>query len=586
MANMTHIQCQFSLAGLDISDKEKLSALIHQNISSAVGVDNVLGCMLIPRNWPQRCILLCKDQGTLEKLLQDGLTLNGSVFEVIEGGARTKGVMVDDAPFDLPNDVIISELGKIGLVSGGVSLPFLVKKAKTSWISGTRKFYLRNLTGDIPPTITVNHEGASIKLCIRHEGQTRYECRFCKEHVTRGNHSCEKKPVKKCFNCGDTGHMNFNCPTGKLCHICTSPGHIARNCPRNKRPAPGTRRPLTEDPVNPGARYVPKSETAATKQPEAAVPLGQRGVPVQDNQKVAATAATKKPEAVPLGQRGAPIQDGQQPGSSSRKPFTFGDIPIVMKRFVKKGKRNRKRHDSGEPASADTNHVVTEAPKSSVGSPSATSVISEAYSRLNGKVSIDAVMMGDSNSRELSLNSDDDMDIKMMSFWEGGAHINDAQAKFEELSDNIGLSRKQAIITNVGACNFPVNSDGDIERLFSDYVELLGSINRRCPNARVYICSIPPRRGYLNCRVNTQIASLNARLESLATSEEGMTYVNNDVFLTDGVTTLPGLYTEKPEDDIHLSSEGKTRVSCAIFDHMKNDRYREIISDENWSEDV
>lgn len=556
------IQCQFSLAGLDISDKEKLSALVHHSISSAVGVDNVLGCMFSPRNWPQRCILLCKDQGTLDKLLNDGLSINDRVFEVIEGGAYVKRVLVDDAPFDLSNDVITAELTKIGQVSGGGSLPFLVKKVKTTWISGTRQFYLRNLIGEIPPTITVSHEGASVKLCIRHEGQTRYECRFCKEHVTRGEHSCERKPVKKCFNCGETGHMNFNCPTAKLCRICTSPGHIAKDCPRNKRPAQGKGRPPSGDPANPGAPSVPKSSgTTATKQPVVTVPLGQRGAPVRDNQK-------------PGGSRNA------------RKPFTFGDIPVMMKNLGKKGKKNRKPRDSGETSGGESADVDTGS------SPSATSVISDAYSRLQGTgtVNVNAMLLGDSNSRGLPIKSDDELNIELLSCWEGGLQINDAQVKIEGLPDGIGLTDKQVVITNVGSCNFPVSTDGDIERLYMEYIELLGSVNRKCPNARVYISSIPPRRGYLNCKVNIQIATLNARLESLATSDEGMTFINNDVFLTDGRATLHGLYSEKPEDDIHLSPEGQLRVACAIVDHVKNDKYRAIISkaeaEEEWSENV
>lgn len=462
--------CQFSLAGLPVDNRDKLTASIYDALHTTVGKDHIKGYMLRPRKWAQRAIIFCMDAGTKKKLLDDGMKINEMNIDFIDGGGNQKKILVDDAPFDMPSEAILAELSKFGDTSGGKHQPFFRNNVKTNWISGTRLFYLSNIkVTELPPTLTVQHKGVMEKLCIRHEGQTLYECRFCLKHVARGDHECNRRPKKKCFNCDSPDHLNYNCPNVRRCHKCQSADHMARNCPQNQ-----TR-----------AKTAPAKPGAASSAPE---------------QPGTASASPKQPNAVPLGQRGAPVQDSQRPSGSGRKPFTFGDIPIVVKRIVGKGKKPRRRRDSGEPAGADAEGVDTQATGSSE-SPSATSVISDAYKRLDGKVTIDALLMGDSNSRGLSLNPDDDLDIKMMTVWEGGCQINDAQAKFEDLPANIGLSHKQAVVTNVGACNFPVSSEEDIDRLFMEYVELLGSINRRCPNARVYICSIPPRRGYLNCRV-------------------------------------------------------------------------------------
>ena len=64
---------------------------------------------------------------------------------------------------------------------------------------------------------------------------------------------------------------------------------------------------------------------------------------------------------------------------------------------------------------------------------------------------------------------------------------------------------------------------------------------------------------------------MNAKLEALANTDEGLSYVNNMVFLADDDATLDGLFSTKPEDDIHLSSDGKSRVASALFDQIRND---------------
>ena len=107
----------------------------------------------------------------------------------------------------------------------------------------------------------------------------------------------------------------------------------------------------------------------------------------------------------------------------------------------------------------------------------------------------------------------------------------------------------------------------------------------------VYISSIPPRRGDLTVKVNRDIRRLNRKLEVLSKAEHGLSFVNNWVFLTDEKTTLPGIYSSKPEDDIHLESDGKQRIACAILDSLKNDCYRaeadaEGDGDADWAESV
>ena len=105
--------------------------------------------------------------------------------------------------------------------------------------------------------------------------------------------------------------------------------------------------------------------------------------------------------------------------------MTLGDAPVVPPR------RKRKRAATGVPTedpNAGTAEATLGPTNSSVGpdganadpaagtsasSPTATSVISDAYGRMNKKLTVDALMLGDSNSRDLSLKSDDSMEIKL-----------------------------------------------------------------------------------------------------------------------------------------------------------------------------
>ena len=354
-----------------------------------------------------------------------------------------------------------------------------------------------------------------------------------------------KKPVKKCFNnCGAEGHMNFNCPNGKQCHKCSSPSHLARDCPQNKRTDPGQRKSL------PGRR-----------------PAG----------------------------------------------MTLGDAVIVPPRPPRTYLNSKKRKKHGTAQSTEENSTsgpanVTSGPTTNtVGpggasagpaqlSPSPESVINDAadnIQEINQKLVVKAILMGDSNSRDLPLTDDDDVELDLMKTTVSGLLISEAQTKFDELPESLGLVMKSAVILHVGSCHFPLQHKEEVELLYKDYVQLLDTVQRKCPNARVYVSSIPPRRGYLSSKMNRDIRRLNRRLEELADKEDGLTFINNTIFLSDDKVTLPGLYSAKPDDDIHLATNGKLRVACAMFDHLKNDAYRARAAavaaedkDADWSESV
>ena len=126
-----------------------------------------------------------------------------------------------------------------------------------------------------------------------------------------------------------------------------------------------------------------------------------------------------------------------------------------------------------------------------------------------------------------------------------------------------------------------MNSDAEIEINFMKYVEALTEVSIRCPNAGIFISSVPPRKGRLNSDINVQISQFNQKLKGLAESEHNVTYIDNYPYLTDDLQTLDDLYEKK--DDIHLSALGKFHVASSMFDAIKNMSFRDRLRNENGS---
>ena len=490
--------CQFSLAGLSVD--ETLPSRIRDGLCNTVDKEKISAVQLKPRKWARTAVIKCVDTETKNKLLSDGITIGDMKIDFLDGGSGSMRISVDDAPLDMPNSVISDILSQYGHVTGSRDQAFYVGDERTDWSSGTRLFFMKHVRKTIPPTMDIPFDGFTEKISIRYDGQSLYECRFCKQHVERGSHTCDQKPVKRCFNCQATDHLNFECPTGKLCRKCSSPGHIARDC-------------------------------------------------------------TSRPQ--------------RQGNGGRRTNIRLGELPIAPPR-----KRRKKRNASQ---------------MNSVGSPSPESVIDEAARNIQinlNKPVIKAYLAGDSNSHDLPLggvHSDDSMALDVTKCTQGGLKVGQANTTITNLPGDSNLEQYTAVILHVGSCDFPVDEDADIDRLFNEYVEMLGTTNRRFINARVFISGIPPRRGYLNCKMNRDIATMNAKLEALANTDDGLSFVNNMVFLADDNATLDGLFSHKPEDDIHLSPDGKSRVASALFDHIRNDLTtveNEPEEEEEWSMNI
>jgi hypothetical protein len=74
-----------------------------------------------------------------------------------------------------------------------------------------------------------------IEVTLYYNGQPDNFCKYCHS----GDHQlteCPLKPTQKCYHCGQTGHVKYNCPhkdRGPKCFNCNTFGHRSYDCPTN-----------------------------------------------------------------------------------------------------------------------------------------------------------------------------------------------------------------------------------------------------------------------------------------------------------------------------------------------------------------
>ena len=525
---------QFQVRGLEI--KNDLTEQLYHAITSCVPCEKIKAVQITPSiKWPQNVVIQCADAETKKTLIDNGLHLYGQPVELNEGGMGSQKITIRGAPLDLPNHVITEEMKKYGEFINITTQRFYAGKTKTAWGNGTRVCFLRNVKNALPPTLVLEYNGYQRKITVHHEGQTQYECRWCKNHLPKDTqHICMRKPVnvKSCFNCKATDHINVNCPHPRSCNICKVVGHMAKDCPSNRNQQTG----------------------------------------------------------------------GVQPGSNPRQNITLGAVPLAPPRDRSK----RKRINTGGAAESSVTATIQEGDATpGPSAPANTGTRPRTYSNrvsLNESIQnqthedeviikevVSCAVLGASNCVGLPLKGDDAVDLNIEYAVQGGLKIEESSSKLSSDISPHNLLEKKAVIINVGSTNFPLTQEESVEGLYAAYTDLVMDVGLKCPNARIFISSIPPRKGSLTAKINRDIKRLNNKLKEMAEGEgeqpKMITFVNNDAFLTDGQVTIADLYDPRNSDDIHLSPKGKSQLANYLFDHIKNDIYREKLASD-WSLNV
>ena len=203
----------------------------------------------------------------------------------------------------------------------------------------------------------------------------------------------------------------------------------------------------------------------------------------------------------------------------------------------------------------------------------------DAHGNGGNKAVLNAVMIGTSNCRNLSLQGDDQLCLNMELLPQGGLSIEDAHEKLEEVSTDF-QKKCDVVVIHVGSCDFPVRNTREMEENYTNYVELLNSISNACPQANILLSSVLPCSGEGKNRVNSQFRSFNQRLNELSQAEQQINYIENDMHFTDESGVISALFSSKDVTGIHLNEDGKMRLASNIQDALKGICYKRKIQTE------
>ena len=214
-----------------------LTEKLYEDIVNKVDESDVLGVQVVPQRWPRKVRVVCAHQAAKDCLLIQGLDLYGKHVDLNEPGNGIIKVTIQDAPIEMSNDIIKSWVEQYGIVSEFRNEHATYQNKRLNWKTGVRYAYVINLRESIPPSAKLPFDGGEITITVWHYGQTHMKCRWCKDIVPKGEHSCARAPVRKCFNCGSEDHIKAACNQGRCCYKCGSSEHIARDCQNQARDA-------------------------------------------------------------------------------------------------------------------------------------------------------------------------------------------------------------------------------------------------------------------------------------------------------------------------------------------------------------
>ena len=220
-------------------DVNELIADIYTDVVSKVDEKDVAGVQVYPRKWPRKVQILCNHLPAKECLIIQGLTLYGRHVELHEPGNGVIKVHIEDAPIDMPNVILKNWISQYATVIEFRNEHVVVNGRRTSWRTGTRHAYVTNVKETIPPVAKfTNNKGVDVMVSIWHYGQSHMKCRWCHEVVPK-DHECDKRPKRRCHNCGADDHIKSECRVGKLCYKCQGADHIACDCQSDRVPPGG-----------------------------------------------------------------------------------------------------------------------------------------------------------------------------------------------------------------------------------------------------------------------------------------------------------------------------------------------------------
>lgn len=223
---------------------KSLNRIKHEDVLCALReqVDIQLDTIKAIQITEKKCIITVSEENTKHDILLAGLSLHGQHVSVSDVDNIFTNVTIKDAPFEMTDSVIISQMSQFGEVVSGSLVRGKIKNTEIE--NGTRYVKLMNCVPILPLTVTIGR--FKVRLFA---DNNRTACKYCSE-TSHPYFKCPNKAAgfsqstenrstlysdavkaKVCFNCKGEDHVRNNCPRDIVCHGCLKEGHYKKDCP-------------------------------------------------------------------------------------------------------------------------------------------------------------------------------------------------------------------------------------------------------------------------------------------------------------------------------------------------------------------
>ena len=235
---------------------EIASAIVSAVNTNSVDIDHIepkdiLGVQYMSTKQPYWIINLASTQVKGRVLAADAVTIKGKTFKLSDFSnnnpqrkrANTR-LSIHGIPQHVTDDDIESWVKSFAKLDSRIFRHKSKDKGLNNQFhhlhTGHRFCYVSEITEHKPRYSTINipcplnpTSLIEVEVTLFYTGQSDIFCKYC-HNCDHQIADCPTKPIKKCYHCGQTGHVKFTCPhkdKGPKCFNCDSFGHRSYECP-------------------------------------------------------------------------------------------------------------------------------------------------------------------------------------------------------------------------------------------------------------------------------------------------------------------------------------------------------------------
>ena len=128
------------------------------------------------------------------------------------------------------------------------------------------------------------------------------------------------------------------------------------------------------------------------------------------------------------------------------------------------------------------------------------------------------------------------------------------------------------VILHLGTCDITQNKKNG-PHVMLNCSQAINQLQCKFPDAAIWICSIPPRKGQsskVDNDLNATTAGVNSYIESMCRRSERLEYVDTHTPLMGGKSIPLGrMYSKTDTSGVHLNDEGKQLIMNTIMTSMQ-----------------